>query len=176
MTAGESAFWQFSLRFYRRPQVPALCLQLQDEYGVDVNLLFLLNFFAMQGRQLGIDEVRRIDASVSDWRRRIVQPLRAIRRELKGGTAPIDAQSAAALRSAIKRDELQAERLQQEALEREFPLATTGTPAAPRAAAAANIAAYRAALGGLPAAAFDTLLAALVEELAEEFHGEFNPA
>jgi len=166
MRNGESAFWQFSLRFYRRAEVPALCLQLQDECGADVNLLFFISFMATVGWRLSADEVRRIDTSVRDWRQRVVQPLRAIRRELKGGIAPVDGEAAEALRGAIKRDELQAERLQQEALENEFPPGAIGQAAAPREAAAANIAAYGAVIGGLNDEAANALLAALAAEFS----------
>lgn len=167
MNAGESAFWLFSLQFYRRPGVAEVCLSLQDNAGCDVNLLFFILFLSIHERRLTADEVRCIEACIGDWRRRVVQPLRAIRRDLKGGILPVDAQAAEALRSAIKRDELAAERVQQETLEREFPVASTGARAAPRVAAAANIAAYGAitALAGtLPEAAVNTLLTALTEE------------
>jgi uncharacterized protein (TIGR02444 family) len=166
MNAGDSAFWQFSLRFYRRPEVPALCLRLQDTCGIDVNLLFFIIFLAINGRQLTLDEVRRIDDSIGDWRGRVVQPLRAIRRTLKG-IAPIDPAAAAALRDAVKRDELQAERLQQQALERAFPVASLGTAAAPRTAAAANIAAYNSLYNGaLDANTVNALLASLTAEFS----------
>lgn len=166
MSERDSALWRFSLRFYRRPEVPTLCLALQDEYGVDVNLLFFILYLSINGRQLTPDEVRRIDARISEWRRRVVQPLRALRRDLKNGITPVDAPSVEALRSAIKRDELQAERLQQEAMEREFTLHATGSPATPREAAAANIAAYRALIGTLPDAAVSALLTALTAEFS----------
>ena len=165
MAGSESAaseFWQFSLRFYSRAEIPPLCIALQDDYDVDVNLLFFILYLGVNGRQLTIDDVRRIDASIHDWRVKIVQPLRAIRRELKVGIAPVDANTAEALRSAIKRDELLAERLQQAALERGFPVASTGVPAAARAAAEANIAAYRSTMGAWPEAAFRPLLTALL--------------
>jgi len=163
MDEARGAFWQFSLRLYRRPAVPAQCLTLQDQHGVDVNVLFFLLYLALNGRRLSPDEVERIDAAVSNWRLHVVQPLRAIRRDLKSGIAPAAPHAAQALREAIKRDELQAERLQQEALEREFPAAATGIPAAPRTAAAANIAAYETLTGALPLSAVDILLAALFE-------------
>jgi uncharacterized protein (TIGR02444 family) len=166
MDTGAGAFWQFSLRYYRRPEVSALCLQWQDEFGVDVNLLFFICFLAIHGRRLTPGEVRHIDAHIADWRKRAVQPLRALRRALKGGIAPVDPQAAESLRGAIKRDELQAERLQQEALERAFPAASTGNPSEPRAAAAANIAAYSSLTGALPQTAVDTLLTALFEEFS----------
>ena len=166
MNAGESAFWQFSLRFYRRPEVPAVCLTLQDQHGVDVNLLFFILFLSISGRQLTADDVGRIDACIRAWRLRVVQPLRALRRDLKGGIAPVKTEAAEALRSAIKRDELQAERLQQETLEQEFPVRSTGIPAAARAAAAANIAAYRSMIGTLPEAAVGPLFTALTDEFS----------
>jgi uncharacterized protein (TIGR02444 family) len=164
MNGGESAFWQFSLRYYRRAEVPAACLSLQDEQGIDVNLLFFILFLATNQRQISADEIRRMAACVSAWRTRVVQPLRAIRRDLKSGIAPVDAVAAEALRSAIKRDELQAERLQQEILEREFPPASVGSHAPARVAAEANIAAYGAVgtvSGTLPAVHINTLLSAL---------------
>ena len=172
MNAGESAFWLFSLRFYQRPQVAPLCLALQDNHGVDVNVLFFLFYFAVNQRQLTIDEVRRIDRSIRNWRLTVVQPLRAIRRGLKTGIAPVAPAANEALRSSIKRDELLAERLQQETLEREFPLATTGFQATPGTAAAENISAYSAVVcamksntgAGLPESAVNTLLKALAQE------------
>jgi uncharacterized protein (TIGR02444 family) len=128
--------------------------------------LFFILYFAIHGRRLSVDQVQRIDACTGDWRARVVQPLRTLRRDLKRGIAPIDVQTAQALRDAIKRDELQAERLQQETLERNFPLQATGTPAAPREAAAANIAAYAAFVGRLPDATVNTLVAALIDEFS----------
>ena len=173
MDAGESAFWQFSLRFYRRAQVAPACITLQDELGVDVNVLFYLLYLAVNQRSLTAEEVRRIDASIRAWRLTIVHPLRAIRRDLKSGITPVELADSEALRSAIKRDELHAERLQQETLEREFPLSTTGTQAALQVAAAANLAAYSTAInamnrnnasGGLPESVVQTLLSALAAE------------
>jgi uncharacterized protein (TIGR02444 family) len=163
MSGSESAFWQFSLRLYGRPDVPAACLSLQDQQGIDVNLLFFILFLAINEQQISADDIRRIDACISDWRTRVVQPLRAVRRDLKGGIAPVNAAAAEALRSAIKRDELQAERLQQEILEREFPLGSIGSHATARIAAEANIAAYGLVAGALPAAPVNALLTALTE-------------
>ena len=160
----DSAFWRFSLRFYRRPEVADACIKLQDNAGIDVNLLFFIMFLAINERSLEAEEMRRIDLCIREWRTRVVQPLRAVRRDLKGGIRPVDAAAAEVLRSAIKRDELQAERVQQETLEREFPLLSTGARAAPRVAAAANIAAYAALVGALPVAPVNILLNALADE------------
>ncbi len=127
------------------------CLELQDRAGVDVNLLLYLLFLANHERAVGRDDVARLDAMVATWRERAVLPLRALRRELKTGIAPVPVTDTESLRSAIKRDELEAERVEQELLERHAPVATLGAPAASRSAAArANLAAYGAFLNGLP--------------------------
>ena len=158
MSASESAFWQFSLQFYAREGVAPLCLALQDQHGVDVNLLFLLLFLDSKKRGLSATEVRHMDHTVAAWRSRVVQPLRALRRDLKNGVTAMDAQAIEDLRSEIKRCELHAERLQQEMLERAFPAGTTGIASSVQAAATANIAAYGAVIGALPADTMRDLL------------------
>ena len=165
MSADESAFWRFSLRLYGRPEVPPLCLALQDQHGIDVNLLFLLLFLSHNQRRLSADEVQRIDQASADWRTRAVQPLRALRRDLKNDVTAMDTQAIDALRNEIKRCELHAERLQQAMLERTFPAATTGARSPVMAAAAANIAAYAAITGTLP----DHLVHPLLKSFAAEF-------
>lgn len=171
MSEGDSAFWRFSLRFYAREGVPALCLQLQDAQGVDVNLLFFMFFLASRGRRLTATDVRRINESTADWRNRAVKPLRALRRDLKTGIAGMDAQTVESFRSDIKRCELHAERIQQEMLERAFPAAAQGTPDGAADAAAANVAAYGSVIEngttGLPADTVQALLASFDRELAE---------
>ena len=167
----DSAFWRFSLRFYAREGVAPLCLALQDQHGIDVNLLFLLLFLAYRERRLTPAEVQKIDHAVAAWRALAVQPLRALRRDLKNGVAGMDASATEALRSDIKRCELQAERLQQEMLERTFPAASTGVTSTVKEAAPANIAAYGAVLGSvngaLPVDAVEKLLRLFAEEFGE---------
>lgn len=166
MPGNDSAFWPFSLRFYRRPEVPPLCLALQDACGVDVNCLFFVLFLAVNGRALSVADVRRIDDHTRAWRSRVVQPLRAIRRAMKDGVDPVDAPAAVALRDAIKRNELEAEHLQQLALERAFPTASTGVAAAPRDAAAANLDAYGRVVGAMPPERISALITALNAEFS----------
>jgi len=159
MARDRSAFWDFSLHFYALPRVAAACLELQDRAGVDVNVLFYLLFVAQHCRRLDRSDVTRIDAAVKAWREQVVQPLRSVRRELKKGMAPIDADAAAALRNDVKRIELEAERIEQHTLERLVPIAALGTPASsPAAAARVNLAAYGEFLGDLPAAPAEILL------------------
>lgn len=154
----DSAFWRFSLRFYALPDVAAACIDLQDQCGVDVNVLLFFLFLADQGRAVGLEDAGRIDAGVRSWREGVVMPLRAARRNLRTPADWFGRDAAERLRAGVKRIELEAERLQQETLERMHPVAATGIAESSRAAAArTNLAAYGACLGGLP----DDLLAPL---------------
>src|SRR5262245_59110796 len=89
-SAQGSPFWRFSLAFYRRPGVGEACIQLQDAAVVDVNLLLFLLWLAAAKRRLTADEVRGIDDNVRGWRELTVLPLRAMRRQLKGGAPPLE--------------------------------------------------------------------------------------
>ena len=48
----KSPFWRFSIKFYQVPGVPPACIELQDQAGVDVNVLFFLLWLATQNRAL----------------------------------------------------------------------------------------------------------------------------
>ena len=140
----DNPFWTFSLETYGKPGVPEACLGLQDGYGLDVNCLLFCCWAAACGHQLTIGEALGMEESVAEWRKEVVEPLRAVRRWMKLHAAQ---EGVAALRSAIKRDELAAEKLQQEALNRRLPLkAPEGVPASPRDLALRNLTCYLEAL------------------------------
>ena len=44
----KSPFWRFSVKFYAEPGVAQACIDLQDQAGVDVNILFFLLWNAAQ--------------------------------------------------------------------------------------------------------------------------------
>jgi uncharacterized protein (TIGR02444 family) len=163
-SAQGSPFWRFSLRFYRQPKVADTCIALQEEREVDVNLLLFLLWQATRKRALTAAEVAKIERRVGAWREMTVIPLRTLRRALKSPPPPLVAGAAAELfRTKVKAVELEAERLQQEAMY-ELADATPWGQDVPSLAEAArgNIAAYEA-MGGkaFPKPAIETLLAAL---------------
>jgi uncharacterized protein (TIGR02444 family) len=154
-------FWRFSLLFYRQTGVSDACIALQDEYGVDVNLLLFLLWCADEGRSLSADEVRKLDDSVRDWRNLTVIPIRNIRRRLKGARALADPGQQEAFRTKIKAIELEAERLQQQTLYSASQSAPIGNSADSRTAAHGNVCAYEHIMGAtFPRGAVDTLLSA----------------
>jgi uncharacterized protein (TIGR02444 family) len=160
-----SPFWRFSLRYYRQPGVGDACIALQDAAGVDVNLLLFLLWQASQSRSFAAADVDELEHRIGPWRSMTVVPLRAVRRALRSPPELVEAETAEAFRSKIKAVELEAERLQQEAMYRMAQSLTPGRPAAsPQDAARESVAAYEASCARpFPRPAVETLLTAFAQ-------------
>jgi uncharacterized protein (TIGR02444 family) len=156
-----SPFWRFSLAFYRLPKVADACIALQEEAGVDVNVLLYLLWQARQGRRFAVDDVAALEAAVAPWRKATVIPLRNVRRALKSPPTLVAGSTAEAFRNRVKAVELEAERLQQEAM---FALSPGGQAGvSPAEAARANVDAYANVLrASLPQAPTEVLMAAFM--------------
>lgn len=149
-TVPENPFWDFSLTVYARDGVAPACLSLQDRLGVDVNLLLYCCWIGSQhGTVLDADTVSRLISKISDWKTRVVEPLRGVRRALKSGFEGLPSEGQEALRSDMKQAELQAERLEQDMLVNalEFPVTQAGKDLDKRSCARHNIDCYLAGLG-----------------------------
>ncbi len=109
-------FWRFSLKFYGQSGVSDACIALQDGCGIDVNLLLFLFWLASERQVLSPDEVKKLDATIKSWRELTIIPIRDVRRKLKGAKTFVDPAKQEALRDKVKAVELEAEKLQQEAL------------------------------------------------------------
>ena len=162
--AQASPLWQFSLKFYAIPGVAPACITLQDEAGVDVNLLFFLLWNATQGRALNVNNVKDLDSIIGSWRNTAIIPLRELRRALKSSPTILSPDAAEAFRTRIKQVELEAERLQQEAM---YAMAQAGGSSAtglvPAEAARISVASYQAILRALPRGPLATVLAAFAK-------------
>ena len=112
----KSPFWQFSIKFYAVPGVAQACIELQDQAKVDVNILFFLLWNATQGRAFNAADVAEIERRIGAWRDMAVVPIRNVRRALKSPPPVMAPDAAEGFRTRIKAVELEAERLQQEAL------------------------------------------------------------
>jgi uncharacterized protein (TIGR02444 family) len=160
-----SPFWRFSLRLYRAPGVGDACIALQEEAGVDVNLLLFLLWQATERRTLTAPDVKALDETIGGWRDTAVIPLRNVRRALKSSPGLVAPNTAEAFRTRVKAVELEAERLQQEAM---YALAATMPPnrdaTSPVEAARSNVAAYETLRGvAFSKAAVDTVLTAFAK-------------
>jgi uncharacterized protein (TIGR02444 family) len=152
-------FWRFSLHFYRQAGVSDACIALQDDCGVDVNLLLFLFWLASDGRRLTADEVKKLDDNVRTWRELTIVPIRDTRRKLKGAATLVEPGKQEAFRNKVKAVELDAERLQQEALYEFTRSGPLGTEAPPQDAARANVGAYERAMAkSFPKTAVDVLV------------------
>lgn len=166
----DTPFWRFSLHFYRQAGVAEACIALQDDCGVDVNLMLFLLWLAAGGRQLSIDDVKQFDEAVRGWRELTIIPVRKVRRALKDAPTLVEPGRQEALRTKIKAVELEAERLQQEALYARSRAAPHGSEAVAPSAARANLAAYESVLGASFAkAAVDRLLSAFAALKFDDF-------
>lgn len=105
----DNPFWLVSCAIYGEPGVQETCLGLQDEFGVDVNLLLLAAWLGGEGvRMAPVDAA----AIVAKWQGEVVRPLRQARRAVKG-MALHALGDVARFRRETLRIELQAERIEQ---------------------------------------------------------------
>ena len=152
-------FWRFSLKYYGQAGVSDACIALQDGCGVDVNLLLFLFWLASERQVLSADEVKKLDATIKSWRELTIVPIRDTRRKLKGAKTFVDPAKQEVLRDKIKAVELEAEKLQQEALYAFTQSGPLGKAAEPQAAARGNVAAFERAMGAnFPKASVDVLV------------------
>jgi uncharacterized protein (TIGR02444 family) len=80
-----SAFSLYADAIYRRPEVAATCLRLQNEEGADVNLVLYALWRAATGRgSLAVADFAAIETDLAPWRTQVTQPLRALRTTLAG--------------------------------------------------------------------------------------------
>ena len=136
--AGE-AFWRFSLALYTRPGVAPALIALQDRAGRDVNLiLFALWAGAARGIRLASADLAAAEAAILDLRRRVVEPLRRLRRQLKDDPDP----GLHELCPRVLMLELAAERRVQQRLAASLPSTAGRTQADRFAGAEANLTRY----------------------------------
>lgn len=124
-TITADSFWQFSLQLY--PRVKPLCLQWQDELGVNVNLLLLLCYLEQQQRSLNAAELQQLAAQLNNFSMQFTQPLRALRKNSTiAAVTPTQQQS---LKQALLQAELTLEQLEQQLLLQHCPpLSKKATP------------------------------------------------
>jgi uncharacterized protein (TIGR02444 family) len=141
----DNPFWQFSLKVYAAPGVASECLALQDELGVDVNVILFAAWAGLFGISIRADDLIRIRDVAGSWTHDVVKPLRQVRRYLKplcaGDTLGQE------LRKRVADAELSAEQIEQARL---FSISSTlGAAASPSGivTAQANVAIILASYG-----------------------------
>ena len=152
------------MKFYAVPGVAPACIELQDRAKVDVNVLFFLLWNATQKPRADAAEVAEVERMIGAWRDMAVVPIRKVRRALKSPPPVMAPDAAEGFRTRIKAVELEAERLQQEALYDLAQSGRLGQPAAsPAEAARTSVSAYQGVLGPFPPGPLDTVLSAFAK-------------
>lgn len=108
-------FWDFSLRFYRNDDVEASCLELQDDYGADVNIL-ILAFYAASRRARLIGPLSLWAGETTQWRDNVIVPIRKGRRALKSEHFQTRVPSLRQFKNSLQAVELEAEKIGQRLL------------------------------------------------------------
>jgi len=166
----DSPFWNFSVAVYGASGVEGESLTLQDQFGLDINLVLFCTFLgAAHGIALTLDDIAAARQEIGPWHQDIVSTLRAARRRLKtielrdAGAA----KAAADLRSQIKAAELESERIEQTMLEQWAKTRFAGRPrGSPRDVAPANLQALLVNYGIERLTAADTMRHLIAAALA----------
>jgi uncharacterized protein (TIGR02444 family) len=112
----ESPLWRFSLAVYRGAGVQEECLDVQERFGIDVNLLMLCGYAgAVKAAVMSASDVADALEASGAWHTNAVRTLRQVRRTLKpwgSGEGPF-AHAIEALRTKVKGAELEAEQIEQ---------------------------------------------------------------
>lgn len=162
-TAVSTPIWDFVLNYYGHKGVSDALIGLQDNHGIDVNMLLFLMWMAAQSKSVAADDVKFVSTTSQAWQRAVVVPIRGVRRLLKENPPLVPAEAAAAFRKKVQAIELEGEQLQLNAM-----AALVGrlkpAQASPEEAARRNVKTFEAVAGKtFPPAAVDGLVRALVE-------------
>ncbi len=136
-----SEFPEFAVALYGEAEVAANCLRLQDQYGLDVNVVLLCCWFGLRHGDIDEDLWGVIDTISRRWQSHLIKPLREARRWLKNPAFAPDAELAE-LRERIAQNEIAAELVQQRWMERACADRKIGAPYTPADAVRRNLASY----------------------------------
>lgn len=79
-------FWDYAVHTYSLHGVQDACLYVQDNYGMDVNMLLLCSWLDKQKVSLTKDGLHALHAASQHWQNTVLHPFRAKRRALNKKT------------------------------------------------------------------------------------------
>jgi uncharacterized protein (TIGR02444 family) len=115
-TLSSEQFWQYSLSLY--PAIKDLCLQWQDNFGVNINLLLFLLYLDKQQQSLTEQQLQQLEDLLQHFSSEVTQSIRALRRAMPSPWLESDMQQP--LRQQLLNTELAAEKLEQQLLVQQF--------------------------------------------------------
>lgn len=144
----EHPLWDFSVAAYRKTGVAEACLDLQQAYGVDVNILLACVWSGLRGQSLDAIGINVLRTSVHEWHDEVVRPLRKIRKRMKKGLdAKAPDQLQLSLRAQLQKVEIDMEHAEQLRLAAFLDSAESDPASGGTVLAVANMALYLDSLG-----------------------------
>lgn len=114
----DSKFWDFSISFYRQPEVEKTCLVLQNDFELDVNcVLFIYWLSSKHHAVLSTKQWSEMISISLPWQE-IIKSLRKSRQLIKDSTIAWPAEFQQETRACISEVEINAEHMQQLAMEK----------------------------------------------------------
>lgn len=123
MNFPDSAFWNYSIQIYQTPDVEQACLNLQNEFNADVNIILFCLWMGEQKRRLSLDEVLVLTLTSAPWQDAILKPLRNARKTMKQHIIAMPPELLDQTMCNMREMELNAEHMQQLELEKTLDLA-----------------------------------------------------
>ncbi|UTW55808.1 TIGR02444 family protein [Kordiimonas sp. SCSIO 12610] len=77
-------FWEFSVRLYAKPNVATACLDAQNNFNADVNILLLTAWLRCKNLSITQEGWGKLIETSTDWQNNILKPIRTRRMEAKG--------------------------------------------------------------------------------------------
>lgn len=106
-------FWKYSLKRYAQTPIAQMCLQWQNEFHSNTNLVLLGDWLGNQCIVLSQQQWQALNEFILPWHNEVVLPLRGVRTALK---SKVSNKHIYQLRDSIKEQELLAEQIMQSQL------------------------------------------------------------
>ncbi len=120
MNQNSLSLWNYSTSLYQQKGIGPACLSLQDQYGLDVNLILFCLWYGELFGKLTNNQLSQLLEISNHWSKLTVIPLRTVRRSIKSDTflsETAEFEEISNWREKVKNLELEAEKIQQNMLE-----------------------------------------------------------
>jgi len=116
----DSDFWDFSIEFYKNSDIEKTCLNLQDNYSLNVNLILFCFWLCIKHKaKLENEQWQQLIATSLPWEE-IITSLRKSRRILKRSPVALPSDFKQETSDGVSKIELNTEHMQQLSLEQEW--------------------------------------------------------
>lgn len=114
----ESPFWNYSSQLFQIADVANTCLEMQNNFDADVNLLLFCCWAGENQRQLDDNDINKLMQACEPWQTAILKPLREARKMMKNNIIAMPAHLHTQTISNLSEMELNAEHMAQLNLEK----------------------------------------------------------